>query len=364
MMDNTISDMDFFLPFNELHDDEFELEEDETGNTGPRNSLDNNHASKNYEELNLKTFSFSEHKPHELESNIDPENNFYNSTNSNCEYYTDEQFKCNVSMDGSLSIIHFNGRSLYRNFIKIKDYLNQFSKFSVIAVSESWLTYEKETDVELEDYELFTTNRINRNGGGVALYVHNSFKCKKIESMSITVENTMEMVTVEIITEKNKNIIISCVYRTPGSCLDIFNDKMSDIYDKNVEKKRVLVCGDFNIDLLNTNEHRKSRDFLNTMYCLSLFPTILKPTRITTNSATLIDNIFINVIESEVVSGMLLNDITDHLPVFTIVRNVTWTKTQTETKWIRKRTSEALDALERDLSKQNCVFTSRSKQGL
>ena len=67
------------------------------------------------------------------------------------------------------------------------------------------------------------------------MYVNNAFKCKRIESMSTTVENIMEMVTVEINTEKYKSIIISCVYRTPGSCLDIFNDKMSDIYDKNVE---------------------------------------------------------------------------------------------------------------------------------
>ncbi len=241
-------------------------------NTRSQNTVDYNNAEKNYEELNLKTLTFSEHKLYEPESNIDPENNFYNSINSNCEYYTDEQFKCNVSMKGNLSLIHFNARSLQRNFGKIKDYLKQFSRFSVIAVSESWLTYKKEVDVELDDYELFTTNRINRNGGGVVLYVNNAFKCKKVETMSTSVENIMEMVTVEINIEGHKNILISCVYRTPGSCPDTFNDKMGDIYDKNVDKKSIFVCGDFNIDVLNTNEHRKTRDFFDTMYCLSFPP--------------------------------------------------------------------------------------------
>lgn len=41
-------------------------------------------------------------------------------------------------MDGTLSIIYFNSRSFYSNFTKIKDYLKQFTMFSVIAVSETW----------------------------------------------------------------------------------------------------------------------------------------------------------------------------------------------------------------------------------
>ncbi len=85
------------------------------------------------------------------------------------------------------------------------------------------------------------------------------------------------------------------------------------------------------------------------------FPTILKPTRLTTQSATLIDNIFTNDIGSKVASGILLNDIRDHLPVFTVVQSVTWTKIKTgTTKWIRKRFCETLGALKKDLSKQKC----------
>lgn len=40
--------------------------------------------------------------------------------------------------------------------------------FSVIAVSETWLNDEKGKDVELEGYRLFTTNKKNKMGGGVA----------------------------------------------------------------------------------------------------------------------------------------------------------------------------------------------------
>ena len=52
--------------------------------------------------------------------------------------------------------------------------------------------------------------------------------------------------------------------------------------------------GDFNINLLNEDVHTLTNDFLNIMSSNSLYPSITKPTRITSNSATLIDNIFTN----------------------------------------------------------------------
>lgn len=60
--------------------------------------------------------------------------------------------------------------------------------------------------------------------------------------MSTRVEHFMECVTVEISVEKN--IMINCVCKTPGSCLDTFSDKMVDVYDKVDDKKVVFVCGE------------------------------------------------------------------------------------------------------------------------
>jgi hypothetical protein len=47
---------------------------------------------------------------------------------------------------------------------------------------------------------------------------------------------------------------------------------------------------------------------------------ILQPTRITHNSETLIDNIFLNSIEHFTISGNLVYDLTDHLPNFLIIK--------------------------------------------
>ena len=51
-----------------------------------------------------------------MENEVDPENKFYNSSPNQCEHYTEEQFTMKVKMDGVISIIHFNSRSLNTNF--------------------------------------------------------------------------------------------------------------------------------------------------------------------------------------------------------------------------------------------------------
>lgn len=104
----------------------------------------------------------------------------------------------------------------------------------------------------------------------------------------------MECVTVEILVKK---ILVSCIYRAPGSCVDAFNSKIVEMFDMS---KETFVCGDFNTDLLNVHKLQKDRDFIDTMFSLGLFPTILKPSRITARGSTLIDNIFTNAADSRI----------------------------------------------------------------
>lgn len=65
----------------------------------------------------------------------------------------------------------------------------------------------------------------------------------------------------------------------------------------------------------------KTAEFVNTMFSMSFHPLILKPSRITKDTASLIDNIFfINLAEGKIVSGSLLTDVSDHLPVFVVLQ--------------------------------------------
>ena len=52
-----------------------------------------------------------------------------------------------------------------------------------------------------------------------------------------------------------------------------------------------------------------------------MYPLIDRPSRITEYSATLIDNIFTNDLITDKLSGLIINDVSDHLPVFSIIKN-------------------------------------------
>ena len=80
------------------------------------------------------------------------------------------------------------------------------------------------------------------------------------------------------------------------------------------EQKSMFLLGDFNVNLLNYNEHNQTNELF--------IPLILQPTRITSHSNTLIDNIFSNVIEPDIRSGNLTATISDHLPQFAIIPNI------------------------------------------
>ena len=65
------------------------------------------------------------------------------------------------------------------------------------------------------------------------------------------------------------------------------------------EQKSVFLLGDFNVNLLNYNEHNQTKEFLDSLASNSFIPLILQPTRITRHSNTFIDNIFSNVIDPD-----------------------------------------------------------------
>ena len=67
--------------------------------------------------------------------------------------------------------------------------------------------------------------------------------------MSFEVENIMECVTVELLLNNKRNVIIGCLYRSNSR---IKCGYINRILFKNVKntKKSMYLCGDYNLDLL------------------------------------------------------------------------------------------------------------------
>ena len=118
--------------------------------------------------------------------------------------------------------------------------------------------------------------------------------------------------------ESEKNLVIACMYRPPGTSLQMFVNEYSRILDKlQNENKVCYLMGDFNVNLLNSESHELTSTFVETLFSYSFVPLITKPTRVGVNCATLIDNIFTNsAVQNEIIPGILMTDISDHFPIF------------------------------------------------
>ena len=67
---------------------------------------------------------------------------------------------------------------------------------------------------------------------------------------------------------------------------------------------------------MNYNDHNQTNEFLVSLASNSFTPLILQRTRITSDSNTFLDNIFSNVIDSDIISGNLTATNSDHPPQF------------------------------------------------
>jgi endonuclease/exonuclease/phosphatase family metal-dependent hydrolase len=115
-----------------------------------------------------------------------------------------------------------------------------------------------------------------------------------------------------------KNIVIGVIYRPPNAKMETFQNAINKILEKiEKENKICYLMGDFNIDLLKSESCEYASLFTEQFFTSSFIPLITKPTRITSHTATLIDNIFTNNRNNidESINGIIFSDISDHLPI-------------------------------------------------
>ena len=270
--------------------------------------------------LNQMSLDYHDCNENDFRSCIDPEVNLINKIKTESLYYDDETLCKTLKKDKGLSIVHFNARSLNSNFGNIESYISQLEcVFDIITISETWFSEKTHAGVfNIAGYELHYVSRNNGRGGGVAIYVNETLKYRRVESKCFSVDDCFECLTIEIIINGSKNVIIACMYRKPDSQIEKFTCELDELFGEIKNNKVLYITGDFNIDLIKQDTHSQTKHFIDTIFGMGLFPLITKPSRITNHSATLIDNIFTNNIHHKNISGLIINDITDHLPIFNI----------------------------------------------
>ena len=126
-------------------------------------------------------------------------------------------------------------------------------------------------------------------------------------------------------------MLVGVLYRHPTKNITPFLTKLENILNIcKSEKKEIVLMGDFNLDLLKSDNNNDISSFLDIMLTNFLQPHIMQPTKFFDDGKySLIDNIFYDQIEYKCTSGNLIPHISDHLANFLIINKSSSIKTKT-----------------------------------
>ena len=89
---------------------------------------------------------------------------------------------------------------------------------------------------------------------------------------------TIESLFIEIdksVFKKKKNIIVGVIYRPPNTDIKLFDEYVKQCLNQiKTEKKVAYLLGDFNINLLNSDKHAATQDFIDNLFSYAFLPQI------------------------------------------------------------------------------------------
>ena len=237
------------------------------------------------------------------------------------QYYTASELASFDTKAQGYSIFHTNIRSLSCHHDEPVSFLQTSKKsFDVIGVSEMWHGKNNPilTAININGCNFFTTKSLTQNGG-VGLYVEASLISSLRNDLNSSCES-FETIWVEIEIKNHTNLLLCCANRHPSSPIENLTNYLLDTLPK-VVNKQVFIMGDFNINLLNDDSHTPTNDFVNTLFSKNFLPCFNHSTRIYGQSSAIIDNIFTNIIDSKIICGNILTNISEYFLQFLILRH-------------------------------------------
>ena len=209
------------------------------------------------------------------------------------------------------SVSHLNIRGLTSKYDQVKAILLE-NQYSIFCLSETFLNeFDGDNFFEIPGYVMVKRNRKVSSGGGLLCYVQNGVS---YEHLTILDPVLPESITLLIKPHFRKPFIVSLIYRPPNKTLS-----WNDLFCDNIEQclghtDDITILGDFNINLLDRKT--KSRWNSNILSQFSLHQLIDAPTRVTENTGTLIDHIYVTKPEFYSSSGVTEYSLSDHFLIF------------------------------------------------
>lgn len=244
-------------------------------------------------------------------------------------YLTVDQFGDVVGSNGagdmcSLLLMSLNVRSFYRHRNELVSLLASLEiEPDILVLTETWLTNCDKEGAFLTGYNAFHTVREGGRSGGVSVFYKDHISnLTFVEGLSVCTDN-IEACGVMMEINGTKMCVIG-VYRPHSGTLEEFTAELGELFGQVdvVSRGKLCILGDFNANLLNVHCDRIST-FINFMQSHHLISTIGNPTRfppdLSTSQPTLLDHIWVNFLDFSI-SAILDVDITDHCPVFIVVK--------------------------------------------
>ena len=240
------------------------------------------------------------------------------SSSINSKYYSPTDFIDAKFSKNSFTMIHLNIASLQCHIDELRTLLSLIGHpFDVVCITETRLHDDKAlSNIHIEGYDFVHTPTPTRCGGA-GIYIKSSLEYEQLKNHSVCHENISESIFIEIKNNHKKNLTVGCIYRHHTPIQTFISEFFNPLLTKITKSKKVYaLLGDFNIDLSKYGTHAETEHFYDLISSNGFRPLILQPTRVTSTSATLIDNIFINNLDCFSKGGNITCSISDHFLQF------------------------------------------------
>lgn len=167
-----------------------------------------------------------------------------------------------------------------------------------------------DTSIQVPGYTTVRKDRYSNMGGGWVIYINESISFERKEQFEIS---GIETVWLEIKPDYKKPFIIGFVYRNPrctNDWIDLFEEELQVALNYSND---IIIAGDFNIDLLPPS--KPPQKWQHVLETYSLHQLINEPTRVTKDSKTLIDHIYVTNLSQVYETHVVKYSISDHYPV-------------------------------------------------
>lgn len=132
----------------------------------------------------------------------------------------------------------------------------------------------------------------------------------------------MEIIVLEIKITNNKPFLVLVWYRPPGTKIENFDHIERLLFSCEQEDKEIVLIGDINCDLLADEPDCYTKRLMNVTSISNIKQLIREPTRITEDSETVIDHVYVSDENKVIDSGVDHIGISDHSLVHVTIGNV------------------------------------------